>query len=470
MVGKVKPRIGILTFSDGREEVHKAMLPKNKALLEKVVKTLEANDVEVVLGDEIIWNQKQAYEQALKMKAENVDGTIMNYSIWCFPHFSAIAANHGKGPYLMLSNLNPQDPGLVGMLAAAGSLDWLGIKNWRVWGDIEDEKVLRKVLAFCRAAHAVNALKGQTYGLFGGRSMGMYTAVANQDQWQKIFGVDVEHIDQLEIVRRAEFVDEKKVENAFKWLEARVGKIFYDGKKLTPEKLKFQIRCYYATREIIDELGLDFIGIKCQPELSDNYCTQCLSQAFLNDPYDWDGEHEPIVCACEIDMDGAMTMQILKLLTGYPALFMDFRHYYPDEDIFVFCNCGSQATYYAGKSEDPDENLKNVHFYPQIIYYPAGGASVQYVAREGEVTVARLARRDGKYWMAIMPGRFVEYPREKCEGTTKEWPHCFVKLNVAPEEIISVYGSNHAHAVYGNWVEELVMVCEMLGIEPRVFG
>lgn len=45
-----------------------------------------------------------------------------------------------------------------------------------------------------------------------------------------------------------------------------------------------------------------------------------VAEAFLNDPYDWDGPHEPIVAATESDMDGALTMQIFKLLTGFPVL------------------------------------------------------------------------------------------------------------------------------------------------------
>ena len=68
--------------------------------------------------------------------------------------------------------------------------------------------------------------------------MGMYTAVANADQWMDLFGIDVEHIDQSEIIRRSTEAPEEEVEIAFDWLTAKVGKIRYDGKQLTPEKLK----------------------------------------------------------------------------------------------------------------------------------------------------------------------------------------------------------------------------------------
>jgi len=36
--------------------------------------------------------------------------------------------------------------------------------------------------------------------------MGMYTATSGTDSWMKVFGIDTEHIDQWEIVRRSEFM------------------------------------------------------------------------------------------------------------------------------------------------------------------------------------------------------------------------------------------------------------------------
>ena len=57
----------------------------------------------------------------------------------------------------------------------------------------------------------------------------MYTAVANLEQWQKEFGIDVENVEQDDIIRAGETVAEEKVEHAFAWLESNVGSIAYDG-------------------------------------------------------------------------------------------------------------------------------------------------------------------------------------------------------------------------------------------------
>lgn len=467
-------QVGILTFSDGRRSVHDELLELNQGFEERLAKRLgRTGEVKILRGKEIIWTPELAREEGRRLAKEGAEMTILNFAVWSFPHLAAIATEFAPGPFLLFSNINPKYPGLVGMLASAGALDQIGVFHSRAWGDIEDDAVLDKVMSFIRAAVTVNRLKGETFGLFGGRPMGMYTAVANLDQWRSLFGIDIEHIDQWEIVRRSETVPSVKVESAFKWLEEYVGKIRYDGKQLTPEKLKTQIRSYYAVREIIVEKDLDFIGIKAQPELTDNFVTMDITEAFLNDPYDWDGPHEPLVCATEADMDGALTMEILKHISGEPVLFADLRHYDAEDNFFDLCNSGSHPTYFAGRSYNPEENLKNVEFYPEGFYFPAGGASVRHISKPGEVTIARLARRSGKYWLAIIPAKFLEFSKEKAEkkaaATQVEWPHAFARLSVSPDEFLAKYDSNHCHVIYGDWVNELIWVAKILGIGYKIF-
>jgi len=469
-----KRKVGILTFSDGRKSVHREVLRVNQESQERLAEALEnTGEVDVVRGSEIIWTPQIARREGERLLREKVEVTIFNFAVWAFPHLPVIAAEFAPGPFLLFSSINPKYPGMVGMLATAGALDQIGEFHSRIWGRIEDEEVLEKVMAFIRAVTTVKRLKGESFGLFGGRPMGMYTAVANPDQWRKDFGIDVEHIDQMEIVRRSLLVSPKKVNSAFEWLEKYVAKIHYDGKQLTPEKLKTQIKSYYAVREIIEEKNLDFVGIKAQPELTDNFVTMDVTEAFLNDPYDWDGPHDSIVAATEADMDGALTMEIMKHLSGEPVLFADVRHYDEEDNFFDLCNSGSHPTYYAGKSKEPEQNLKNVHLYPQGFYFPAGGASVHHIAQPGKVTIARLARRKGKYWMAIIPAEFLQFSpdkaKKKAAATTLEWPHAFARFEVNPDEFLSQYDSNHCHAIYGDYVTELIWVARVLGIDYKIF-
>jgi L-fucose isomerase len=286
--------------------------------------------------------------------------------------------------------------------------------------------------------------------------------------------VDIEHVEQEDLVRHGAAVPQERVTAAREWLERHVGEIRYDGDKLTPEKLELQVRTYHAARAIIEEKELDFVGFKAQGDLTEHHVTMDVAEAFLNDPYDWEGPHEPIVAATEADMDGALTMQLLKHLTGAPVLFADVRHYDEDGGLWYLANSGTHATYFAGASDDPAVNLAGVTFWPEVSYYPAGGASVQHFAAPGTMTLARLARRSGEYRLTYTVAELVELDRDvalaKAATTTPEWPHAFARLPVGPSAMLEGWPCNHVHGSYGDWSAELERIAAVLGIEVVRLG
>ena len=461
-------------MSDGREGVHRDIEKFARGVEAEISASLEAAGHEVVRAREVVWTNRLAVAEARRLADARPDLTVFNIPVWAFPHFSMLAARETPGPLLLFSNINPEQPGMVGMLAAAGALDQIGRTYGRAYGDVSDPRVMARLEAHVRAGAAVRSLRGSTFGRIGGRPMGMYTAVSNPDQWMEKFGVDVEEIDQWELVRRSGEVDGGKVATAREWLERHAAGVHYDGDRLTPELLERQIRTYYAMRGLIEEWNLDFSGIKAQPELTDNFCTMDVTEAFLNDPYDWDGPKETHVCSTEADMDAALTMQLLKEISGTPVLFADVRHYHADRGIWDLCNSGQHATWFAARSDDPTENMRRVHLYPEVFFFPAGGASVHHLAAEGDFTFARLTRRSGRYRMHVMRGAFERYDDETNENlmsqSTYEWPHAFARMQADAEEILDRYGSNHIHAIPGDHVETLKVVCGLLDVDYDGFG
>jgi L-fucose isomerase len=467
-------RVGILTMSDGRASVYAELEEFASSTQERLASALRERGHEVRTGERIVGANDVAVAEARLLADWRPDLAVINIPVWAFPHFTMLAARELHGPLLLFSSLDPQYPGMVGMLAAGGGLDQIARVHARAWGGADDAGAIDRVDANARAGAAVRCLAGSTFGRIGGRPMGMYTAVANTDQWLGKFGVDVEEIDQWELVRGAERADAARVRAAREWLEQHAAAVHYDGKQLTPELLERQIRSYYAMRELIDEKKLDFSGIKAQPELTDNFATMDVTEAFLNDPYDWDGEKPVHVCATEADMDGALTMQVLHTISATPVLFADVRHYHADRGIWDLCNSGQHATWFAERSDDPLENMSRVHLYPESFYFPAGGASIHHLAAEGDLTFARLTRLDGRYRMQVLRGTFERYEDDVNErlmrASTYEWPHAFARFDASSEEILSRYGSNHIHAVPGDRIEELRAFCRHLDVDYDGFG
>jgi L-fucose isomerase len=467
-------KIGVITFGDPRPYTWENYF-KAKTLREhqELTDTLSATDLDVVFFGDVVRTKEEAKRQADELLAKKIETILLHIPTWTFADLVVVAARRINLPCIVYTNNRSDTTGTVGMLASAGALDQVNIKHCRIRGDIKDVKIQNRIKTFARAAAAVARLQGETYGVFGGRSLGMYTGTADTAQWQMLFGVDTEHIDQLEIIRESENIPEESVNEYVEWLEKHCGSISYNDTTFTKDKLKFQVRCYLATKKIIKEKELDFISIKCQTELSENYVAQCLTPAFLPNPYDLEGEKTPVMCSCEADCDGALTMQIIKHITGeeVPVLFMDTSHIDENTNNFFFGNCGGMATWYANRASSFADNLKDVHLMP--IMRNGGGACTYFNCAPGPITLARLVRIAGNYRLLLMQGEIVELTQEEKETFTKsrgkhQLPMAFIKMPIDTDEFIQFFNSNHIVGVLGDYAKELEIFTQLVGIDLKV--
>lgn len=471
-----KPKVGLITFGDERqyewEKVFKNLtVPRHDSAIEYFSKL----PIDLIVAESVARTRAEIREQVDHLLASKVDVLVAHVPCWTSPNLVVYGIQRLNLPTILLSNKSPATHGTVGYLGAAGALDQIGYSFIRVREDFENEDAISKnTIPYIRAAFTVTRLRGMVFGMFGGRALGIDTGTIDPMQWRAMFGVDVEYIDQLEIIRRADLVLDQPVEDTMKWLSENVNRIDYDGNKLTPEKLAFQIRCYLATKEIIKEKELDFVAIQCMPDLSTHYVPQCISAAFLPGPYDAQGSKEPVAMACEADGDGALTMEILKQVSGgKPVLFGDLSYINESKSVIYIPNCGALCTWYAARSDHPNENLKKIQLRPAV--RPGGGAITYFTAAPGPITLARLYRKAGKYFMVIISGEAIDLtPQDLNEFVqargAHQLPTAFIKVNADINEILGTIGSNHISGVAGLYINEIVHFCELLGIEYKVFS
>ena len=477
--------IGLAMLNDERPHVYEKNNPENRAVLKSWADLISDNVVnidgskpEVLVGSEIIVNVRTAQKVGEEFRRAGCRQVIMCYNVWNFPFMAWPFINSvGKVPILSLSNNNGQFPGNVGLLATDGALRQSGVRTHRIVGELDDPETRQQVFDWVRAAQAVTTIKNEVYGLYGGHSMGMETGYFHMVATQKSLGATVRQIDQYLLVNEAEAIDQKEVDKGLAWFDEMLGdRILWDDDMLTKETLGRQIRIYIAMNRLNELYGFDFCGLKGQRELTENYTLGDVPEMLMNDPYDWNGPKEPVVCATEADSYAAVTMQLLKYITGgLPILFMDVRLYLPELDIWDWCNSGNHASWYAQQSFDPKENFAKMHLHPALKYYfKAGGASVEFDAKPGPMTFCRLGLWDGKPFMAIVTGDSSELPAEERkrinELTDPTWPHVHAKLDCSFDEFLSVFPCNHVQGAPGDLVQPLVYLCEMTGITPVVLG
>lgn len=386
------------------------------------------------------------------------DGLIVHLPIWADPIFTVRLAGMIRQPVLLLGNDRPDTSSMVGLLGAGGALDQIGREHLRVFDG--DPAVVR---AFARAAGALRSLRGQTLGLFGGRSLGIFTAEADAAQWQRLFGVDIQYIDQLEIQKYAEALPHDQVAQQTEWLLSRVHSLRYGG-LFNAAAFERQMRSYLATRDLAEQYGFQFVGVKCQPEMSDGYVTQCVAHLLMNGFEDGGGPKAIKVHACESDADGALTMQILHLLTGRPAALLDVRWLDPETGLWVLANCGAVPAALCALEDDPG-GLSQVRIEPHT-FGRGGGGALPAVLAPGKVTLARLCRKNGQYWMALLAAEVEPADAQRLGMVTPAFPKGLLRTS-AGMDFLNEFGSNHIHMVSGNILRELKIFCRLAGIPCR---
>lgn len=468
-----RPKIGLMTFGDEREYMWDGYFgPLTQPRHEEAREYLASLPLEIIAFDEVARSRDIIERQIEALKAAGAEALFAHTPCWCTPNLSAGAIQRLGLPTVVMTSTSAATHGMVGMLATAGTLSQVGIEHIRVRDDFGAPVFEEKVLPFFRAASTKSRLQGRRMGLFGGRSLGIDTGTFDPMQWRAQFGLDVQHVDQLEIIRRAELVDDDRVAEMMDWASEQFAGIAYDGVKLTEERLEFQMRCYLANKDINAEQGLDFIAVKCMTELSDHYVPQCISAALMPSPYDAEGSKPSCAMSCEADADGALTMEMLKEISGGGAtLFADVSHMDVAKKILYLPNCGGMCSWFAGRSENPSENLGKIELRPSV--RPGGGATTYFTAAPGPVTLARLYRVFGEYRMAIIPGDAIRMTEEDLADFVSQrgkhqLPTAFVKVDCDLNHLVDEFGSNHISGVAGHWVKELEQLCDMLDIEAVV--
>lgn len=465
----IRPRVALFNFLEGRrrEDVYRQRRPIAKREIDRLTRLLDA-DVELCqMPHNEIRSKSDLLANIDALGGTRVDAVLLHVPIFTAPSLVAHAAALIKEPLALTGNESPDSLSELALLASAGAMDQIGIPYKRIPGDLSDEENLSELIAFLRAAAAVSRLRGMTFGAIGGRSLGISTGTADPALWERMFCVDVEHIDQYEIVRRAQKVGKSGLANYTEWLGINLAGINYNGTSFTEAHLDRQIRSYLATKSIVRDYELDFVGIKCQPELSNGYALQCLNVSLLNDPYDADGPKEPVACSCEADHDGALTMQILKLLSGgEPTSLNDIASVSQHE--MTLANCGAMATWFAGQSGNPAENLGMVRMVPHS-FGEAGGGAIQLICAQSPMTLARLCRKGDAYWLGVLTGESMIRDRNTVSRSLEPRPLLFPRITIDKRRFLGSFCSNHIHAVHGHYTRELQELCGLLDIEYENF-
>lgn len=456
-----RKRVGLMSLISPDCDTVPSMMDKARRYHDEGFRTLESLGFDVIRPATPTRSSAEAIAQVRVLEDQGAEVLVFYIADWSFSTTAAFAALLTNGlPILLWTNARPDCAGLIGMAITKGALDEVGVSVPSIYGNFDDPDTLDELRLRITGAAAARRLRGMRYGLGGTRSLEMMTATVDPNQWARQFGIDVDGFDEITVAERANDVPAADVERYRAWLAETFGGVYVEQ-----VVVEMSIRLYLALKATIVEKGFDFISVKCLPGMPSVLTSFCLAHALLGDSSDADGPKERMVCACEADTNGALTMQVMKNVDDQAINFADVRWIDPVESTLRISNCGSQATELARSRKD----VQWVKHGLQELPWKYGGMCPQCISRPGPVTLARLSRINGRYAMLIAGGESQDLPREALKTTYWEFsPHTFIRLNVPAKAFVRELRSNHVHHMYGDWRRELLEVCRVLDIDPVI--
>jgi len=424
----------------------------NDALIEQSKELVTVNGFELICSDGIVSYKPQAKAALKKFITADIDVLVMYSTTWV--HASELvwmAGEIGCG-IVLWAPATSQGWTHVGATVVHGALAEVGIAHKFIIGMPDDEKTEKKLVGAIRAANALKKMNGSTFGLVGGRGMGQTPGVADPSQLMLLFGMDLEHTDQLMVMEKARAQSIDDVKAAYEDMKPKFDEIPpLDG------IMERSVRLYLALKELYSEMGYDFASVKCFPELGDSYATPCLAQSLLSD--------EGYTSSCIGDINTALSAFILGELSNESVFSGDVQHIrYWENIVKIVCDGGCP----------PSLRSCDAHCKVCMRGLPTegaeGGMGISTVLKAGQCTLAHLARVNGNYIMHITPGEVYVPSKEELEESLYEcgmphWSHAFVKIDGDGEAYYQNQYSEFTSLAYGDLTEGLIDFCLFAGID-----
>ena len=335
----------------------------------------------------------------------------------------------------------------AGTSALRKPLEDMGIRL-KYFYEVYDRPVnMARIASYARACRGAQELQGARIGQMGYRDMNLYGTMFDGVSLRACVGVEMEFMEMLEMVQRAEKVPPRDIQGVVE----HVKKDWSFIKPADPSTIEKGAAWYLAIREKARERGwlavslIDVDGFKKLLGFPPSMIFTLLSE-------------DPALCTVpENDSLGAVTQVMVRALTGQIAPYLEFYEFMEDRvlmgvpDFVPREAVEGPLTVLPSKFGDFGEGILNVSR-----------------MRTGRVTLCRLTSSGNRYELHMATGSAV---------TPRDWEECGwappapklagleVILDHPVEQFAARVMSQHYIVAYGDATAELSDLCALMGIQ-----
>ncbi|MEI7615222.1 MAG: hypothetical protein WCJ54_00805 [Actinomycetota bacterium] len=271
------------------------------------------------------------------------------------------------------------------------------------FGSVDSKYFKQRFEITIRSLSAIKKLKDSKVAQIGKIADGFRGMYYDEMEIYKNLGVDVVRGVEIEdVMARGEKIDKKLVKEVMDKIYSNCAKI-----TVTEDKILDSAKLYLATKEICEENNFKAVAFSCWPKLADfKNLRSCLVNSLLG----LDG----IPSSCEGDMLSAISMLILKEISGKAAAVMDFPAFDEEDESILLWHCGSAPFEMANNCGVSCNHHYCAEFAEEKEFVNLGPIT-DMVFPVSDITVFRLTKRCDSFY--YFTGKTFDEKKESWDGS-----------------------------------------------------
>ena len=229
----------------------------------------------------------------------------------------------------------------------------------------------------------------QTIGIIGTRPEGFDTCDYDSNEVTSKLNVSLVDLELEDLFDEAKDIE---VETIVK-TKSTVSSYLAGTEELVQEEFDKSLSIFHGLENLKDKHNLDAFAIRCWPETFTEYgCASCGPMAMMNE--------KKVSCACEADVLGGISCNILNQMNNNPSLLVDIVDVNKSDNSLVFWHCGL-APISMAKEGTARSGIHSNRKKPLLH---------DFSLKEGEITIFRVSKARGRLQFFVMKGQVLDRP------------------------------------------------------------
>lgn len=276
-------------------------------------------------------------------------------------------------------------------------------------------------------------IKKQNIGLIGERPEGFDTCDYSLSEIKKKLNFNIKKIKLEEL-----FSESKKIKNTIvKSTKAEIEKNLKNSKNLNQKEFKKSISIYHGLNSLQSKHNVQAFAVRCWPEMFTEFgCASCGPMAMMNE--------KKISSACEADVLGGISCNILNQLNSQPSLLVDIVDINEKDNSVVFWHCGLAPLSMSKKGEaraDIHSNRKKPLLH-------------NFAFKPGDITIFRVSKSAGVLKFFVLKGKVMN--RKNSFSGTSGVVNFGKNTKNKIEKMIKGGLEHHVAFTYGDYYNEII--------------